>query len=82
MLTGTVRFYNLEMGYGFIEPHEGHDYAHIFLSAPESRHEICVGMRVMYTLSQHQGELVAVDILPLRSLLQRQPDRLGEVMSS
>lgn len=66
-ITGTVKFFNSDKGYGFIAPDNGGSDAFVHISAVE-----CAGMatlnqdqRVSYELEQDKrGKMAAVNLQP------------------
>ena len=52
MATGTVKWFNTDKGYGFIEPADGSEYAFVHLAAVHAAgHEVLTaGQQVKYDL--------------------------------
>ena len=65
MTTGTVKWFNAQKGYGFIQPEDGSKDVFVHISAVEraglgSLHE---GQRISYQLERgQQGKTSAVDL--------------------
>lgn len=65
MATGTVKWFNAQKGYGFIQPEDGSNDVFVHISAVErsgigNLHE---GQRVSYDLEQgRQGKTAAVNL--------------------
>jgi CspA family cold shock protein len=65
MATGTVKWFNAQKGYGFIQPEDGSKDVFVHISAVEraglgSLHE---GQRISYQLERgQQGKTSAVDL--------------------
>jgi CspA family cold shock protein len=65
MTTGTVKWFNAQKGYGFIQPEDGSKDVFVHISAVEraglgSLHE---GQRITYQLERgQQGKTSAVDL--------------------
>ena len=65
MTTGTVKWFNAQKGYGFIQPEDGSKDVYVHISAVEraglgSLHE---GQRISYQLERgQQGKTSAVDL--------------------
>lgn len=63
--TGTVKFFNLDKGYGFIAPDGGGDDAFVHISAVERSGMATLNQnqRVGYELEQdRRGKMVAVNL--------------------
>ncbi|MDF0542163.1 cold-shock protein [Sphingobium sp. H39-3-25] len=67
MITGTVKFFNADKGYGFIAPESGGDDAFVHISAVEraGMHTLDKDQRVSYELEQDKrGKMSAVNLQP------------------
>src|SRR3546814_17960951 len=65
MITGTVKFFNTDKGYGFIAPEGGGDDAFVHISAVErpGMHTLNKAQRVSYDLETYRrGQPSAVDL--------------------
>lgn len=65
MITGTVKFFNSDKGYGFIQPEDGGNDAFVHISAVEraGMHSLQKDQRVSYELEQdRRGKMSAVNI--------------------
>lgn len=65
MITGTVKFFNADKGYGFIAPDEGGDDAFVHISAVEAAgmRTLDKEQRVQYELEQdRRGRTSAVNL--------------------
>ncbi|MGE3745554.1 MAG: cold-shock protein [Sphingomonadaceae bacterium] len=65
MITGTVKFFNVDKGYGFIAPEGGGDDAFVHISAVEraGMHTLNKDQRVSYELEKDQrGKTSAVNL--------------------
>ena len=65
MITGTVKFFNADKGYGFIAPEGGGDDAFVHISAVEraGMHTLDKDQRVSYELEKDQrGKMSAVNL--------------------
>jgi cold shock protein len=65
MITGTVKFFNADKGYGFIAPEGGGNDAFVHISAVEraGMHTLEKDQRVSYDLEQDQrGKTSAVNL--------------------
>ncbi len=65
MITGTVKFFNTEKGYGFIAPEEGGNDAFVHISAVEAAgmRTLDKEQRVSYELEQdRRGKMSAVNL--------------------
>jgi CspA family cold shock protein len=67
--TGTVKWYNLTKGYGFITPDEGKKDVFIHSSAVTSSglNELCENQKVEYTLVEKNGKVSADKISVLEN---------------
>ena len=63
MITGTVKFFNTDKGYGFIEPEDGSKDAFVHISAVERSglSSLSEGQKVSYELvsDQRSGKMSA-----------------------
>ena len=67
MTTGTVKFFNENKGYGFIQPDDGGQDAFVHISAVEKAgmRSLRQDQRVSYELQQdRRGKMAAVNIRP------------------
>ena len=67
MITGTVKFFNADKGYGFIAPEGGGDDAFVHISAVEraGMHTLDKDQRVSYELeTDRRGKTSAVNLQP------------------
>ncbi|KQM13312.1 cold-shock protein [Novosphingobium sp. Leaf2] len=65
MITGTVKFFNADKGYGFIAPETGGDDAFVHISAVERAglRTLDKGQRVSYELeTDRRGKTSAVNL--------------------
>jgi len=65
MITGTVKFFNADKGYGFIAPEGGGDDAFVHISTVEraGMHTLEKEQRVTYELEKDQrGKMSAVNL--------------------
>jgi cold shock protein len=65
MTTGTVKFFNLDKGYGFIQPETGGDDAFVHISAVEAAgmRSLDRDQRVSYELeTDRRGKTCAVNL--------------------
>ncbi|HYV89771.1 MAG TPA: cold-shock protein [Candidatus Polarisedimenticolia bacterium] len=65
MITGTVKFFNADKGYGFIAPESGGDDAFVHISAVEraGMRTLEKDQRVSYELEKDQrGKMSAVNL--------------------
>ncbi|HEY9580019.1 MAG TPA: cold-shock protein [Rhizorhapis sp.] len=65
MITGTVKFFNTDKGYGFIAPEGGGDDAFVHISAVEraGMHTLNKDQRVSYELeTDRRGKTSAVNL--------------------
>ncbi|GAM02906.1 MULTISPECIES: cold-shock protein [Sphingomonas] len=66
-ITGTVKFFNADKGYGFIAPENGGADAFVHISAVERAGMITLNQdqRVSYELEQdRRGKMAAVNLQP------------------
>ncbi|MGN6847920.1 MAG: cold-shock protein [Sphingomicrobium sp.] len=67
MTTGTVKFFNENKGYGFIQPDEGGNDAFVHISAVENSgmRTLRENQRVSYELApDRRGKMAAVNLKP------------------
>ena len=67
MITGTVKFFNLNKGYGFIQPEDGGTDAFVHISAVERAglRTLDRDQRVSYELeTDNRGRVSAVNLQP------------------
>lgn len=65
MITGTVKFFNADKGYGFIAPEKGGDDAFVHITAVEraGMHTLDKDQRVSYDLEpDKRGKMSAVNL--------------------
>jgi CspA family cold shock protein len=65
MITGTVKFFNADKGYGFIAPEGGGDDAFVHISAVEraGMHTLEKDQRISYELeNDKRGKVSAVNL--------------------
>jgi CspA family cold shock protein len=65
MITGTVKFFNIDKGYGFIAPENGGGDAFVHISAVEraGMHSLDKDQRVSYELeTDNRGKTSAVNL--------------------
>lgn len=64
MATGTVKWFNVTKGFGFIQPDEGSSDVFVHISALQSAGIPALndGQRVSYELASNKGRTSAVDI--------------------
>lgn len=67
MITGTVKFFNADKGYGFIEPEDGSKDAFVHISAVERAglSTLKEGQKVKYDLAAGQNGKTAAENLSL-----------------
>lgn len=66
-ITGTVKFFNADKGYGFIAPDNGGNDAFVHISAVERAGMITLNQdqRVTYELEEdRRGKMAAVNLAP------------------
>lgn len=64
-ITGTVKFFNADKGYGFIAPDEGGDDAFVHITAVERAGMVTLqqNQRVSYELEQdRRGKMAAINL--------------------
>lgn len=67
MATGTVKWFNVQKGFGFITPSDGGKDAFVHISAVERAglRGLNEGQRVEYELQNERGRTAAVNLKPL-----------------
>lgn len=67
MTTGTVKFFNADKGYGFIQPEDGSKDAFVHISAVEraGMHTLREGQKVTYDLTTGKNGKDAAENLSL-----------------
>ena len=76
MPTGTVKFFNENKGYGFIQPDEGGNDAFVHITAVEraGMRTLRENQRISYSLEQDQrGKMAAVNLKPAEEATSSQP---------
>jgi len=66
-ITGTVKFFNADKGYGFIAPDDGTNDAFVHISAVERAGMVTLNQnqRVIYELEEdRRGKMAAVNLQP------------------
>ena len=79
MTIGTVKFFNEQKGYGFIQPDDGGQDAFVHISALErsGMNSLRQDQRVSYDLQQDQrGKMAAVNLKPAED--STQPEAAAE----
>lgn len=66
MAVGTVKWFNTQKGYGFIQPAEGGRDVFVHVSAVErsGMKSLIEGQRVSYELATERGKTAAVNLKP------------------
>lgn len=67
MITGTVKFFNADKGYGFIAPEDGGNDAFVHISAVEraGMRTLDKDQRISYELeTDRRGKVAAVNLQP------------------
>lgn len=66
MAVGTVKWFNTQKGYGFIQPTEGGRDVFVHISAVErsGMKSLIEGQRVSYELATERGKTAAVNLKP------------------
>ena len=64
MITGTVKFFNDQKGFGFIEPEDGSKDVFVHITALEEAglRQLDDGQRVTYEVSTNKGRESAVEL--------------------
>ena len=64
MATGTVKWFNVQKGYGFIQPEDGSKDVFVHISAVEQAgmNGLNEGQKVSYQIEARQGKTSAVDL--------------------
>ncbi len=64
MAQGTVKWFNLTKGYGFIQPEDGSNDVFIHISELERAgiQKLAEGQRISYELASNKGKTSAVEI--------------------
>lgn len=64
MATGTVKWFNAEKGYGFIQPEDGSNDVFVHISALEAAglSGLAEGQRVSFDLTENRGKTAAGDV--------------------
>ena len=81
MTTGTVKFFNENKGYGFIQPDEGGNDAFVHISAVErsGMRTLRQNQRVSYELQQdNRGKMSAVNLREADGAPADQAEEAGE----
>ena len=62
--TGTVKFFNADKGYGFIQPGDGGKDVFVHISAVERAglRSLAEGQKVSYQTKTERGKVAAVDL--------------------
>lgn len=66
MAVGTVKWFNTQKGYGFIQPSEGGRDVFVHISAVErsGMKSLIEGQRLSYELATERGKTAAVNLKP------------------
>ena len=64
MATGTVKFFNTQKGYGFIQPDDGSKDVFVHITAVEKAgmRSLAEGQRVSYEVVTERGKLAASNL--------------------
>ena len=76
MTTGTVKFFNEQKGYGFIQPDDGGNDAFVHISAVEKAgfRSLVQNQRVSYELAEdRRGKLAATNLKPAEGVVEVEP---------
>ena len=76
MTTGTVKFFNENKGYGFIQPEGGGQDAFVHITAVEraGMRTLRQDQRVSYDLEEdRRGKMAAVNLKPADAATEQQP---------
>ena len=77
MPTGTVKFFNENKGYGFIQPDDGGNDAFVHITAVEraGMRSLRENQRISYSLEQDQrGKMAAVNLKSAEEATSAQPE--------
>jgi CspA family cold shock protein len=66
MATGTVKWFNAQKGYGFIQPSDGSKDVFVHISAVEQAGmgALAEGQKVSFTVVTERGKQAAADLKP------------------
>jgi CspA family cold shock protein len=66
MPVGTVKWFNTQKGYGFIQPSDGSKDVFVHISAVEGAGmgALAEGQKVSFTVVNERGKLAAADLKP------------------
>ena len=81
MTTGTVKFFNENKGYGFIQPEGGGQDAFVHITAVEraGMRSLRQDQRINYDLQQdNRGKMSAVNLKPVDEAVQATPANDGQ----
>jgi CspA family cold shock protein len=69
MATGTVKWFNAQKGYGFIEPDEGGKDVFVHISAVEraGMGALSGGQKVKYDVTMDRGKAAAANLAAVRN---------------
>ncbi len=64
MASGTVKWFNTQKGYGFIQPDDGSKDVFVHISAVERAglRSLMEGQKVTFSIEQDRGKSAAVDL--------------------
>jgi CspA family cold shock protein len=67
MATGTVKFFNTQKGYGFIQPNDGSKDVFVHISAVQKAglHTLVEGQKVSFDIVTERGKQAAGNLQPL-----------------
>ena len=76
MAIGTVKFFNAQQGYGFIQPDDGSKYVFVHATAVEraGMRSLDEGQKVSFDVEMERGNLAAVNI---QSVVVARSDKPG-----